>query len=176
MTSKNLCWLVAGLWGTCAALNLTTYTLKPQLANISLISEEAKQVEQYSGNNPTGALDTALERISIVKSDNPTYASEITELESKVVEARNTVTGTEVTSYAAQLGTIADDMESFADDHTKNSMTLVNAGLDVLLTGMWGFQAVVQDDSEKRRSSMKARQRSNAAARQDNDIWHNTDY
>jgi hypothetical protein len=167
MTSKRLSWTLTWLWGTCAALNLTSYCLKPQLVNIDLISEEAKQVEQYKGSDPAGILDNAIGAMEIVKEDNPRYASDIIVLENKVIEAKNSIESSDETGYLAKFGTLAKELNSFADSHTKSWLPLATGCMDVLLSGMNGYQAVMLGKREELQSQW--------TPKQDTDIWTNRD-
>jgi hypothetical protein len=171
MTTNTWSWIASGCWATAAALNFVSYAITPEVKNISLIKEDAKMVQEYSGSNPSEALDHAIERIQLVTEDNPAYSAEITELKSYVTSARDSLTDTSEISSAAQLTAAADKMSTFADGHTKSGLKLAIGGLDVMLCGMNAATAIVSSSRDERKYDNAIKH----ATRSDNDIWHNYD-
>jgi hypothetical protein len=152
MSKKSvLNWILAGAYTVMAGSYAGTYVSQPQLTNIDLIANEAKQVQQYEGTAPWEALEQSLERIEIVKHDNPTFSEDITGLEQDINAYLDGVKGmSNPLVYNPILDAAADKMHEFSDDHKKSAFNLAAAITDFGLAGVFTVLAVIDRNREKK--------------------------
>jgi hypothetical protein len=120
------------------------YFSKSNLENVKIIQPQAEVIDNYSGSAPADQLNRLIDRIEIVKADNPSYTSEITALEDTVKTAQVAIGDTtDPAVYSPIMDKVAKSANDFADGHSRSGWALVATALWLGNTG-YNIRALVK--------------------------------
>jgi hypothetical protein len=152
------------LYPITVGLNLglaTSYTYdyfsKPNLVDVNIIKPQAVIVGNYTGNAPSVELDRLIDRIEIVKVDNPNYASDIDQLENTITEAKIAIGDTSSPSvYSPIMDTVAKSADDFVNGHYRSGWLL---GLGIMWFGLAGLNTYSMINNRKTAARREERER-----------------
>jgi hypothetical protein len=140
------------------------YFSKTQLENIAIITPQAEAVDKYSGSAPKKELDNLLDRIDIVKADNPSYAQDIIKLEDTVYKTKAAIGDTtDPAVYSPLMDEMAKNTTDFVNNHNRSGSSLAGASIWLLNAGINSYFLAKTIQKDRERAAREARRAGRAA-------------
>jgi hypothetical protein len=130
---------------------------KSSMENIDILTPQVKIIDSYSGSAPKEELDNLLDRIDIVKADNPTNTSEIIKLEDAVYNAKMEINSTKDPAvYSPMMDKVANSAEDFVDSHNRSGWPLAGGVMWLGLAGVNVYGQVKRRREERESDEQQA--------------------
>jgi hypothetical protein len=148
--------------GTALGLGLAgyfsfTYFSQPYVANISLIRNQANVVDRYSGSAPIDELNNLIDRIEVVKEDNPSYAAVFTKLEDEVVKAKIEIGDiNDPKLYSPYMDEVKSQADWYVENNSRSGWPLFGAGIWLGFAGFSAYSLVKDRKNVRERAEQEA--------------------